>query len=313
MHEGDCHTAFTDGCCHAFHRSGADVADSEDPRGARFESERLAIGRPRSRLHRVGSRQDESVLVARNLRGEPVSRRFGADEDEEHPRIPSRCRAGPSIDDLDRLELFVSVRRDNLGSGFHPDVRLRCDLLNEVGRHARCQRLAPHEERHRTGVVGEEDGGLPGRVAGPDQIHIVSLRQTGVAACRTVVDAGADESIDRIDFEAPPFHAHRENDRPRSENVASIQRDGHVDRVDGFDAAGHDDLSAQPLRLLERPARELVPGDAVWEPRVVLDPGRGAGLPARGEGLDQPRLQALGGAVDRRRQTRRAAAPITTS
>ena len=132
MHEGDRHTALTDGCCYALHRSGADVADGEDPRGARFESERLAIGLPLSRLHRVGSRQDEAVLVARDLRGEPVSRRFGADEDEEHPRIPSRCRAGPSIDDLDRLELFVSVHRDNLGSRFHPDVRFRCDLLDEV-------------------------------------------------------------------------------------------------------------------------------------------------------------------------------------
>ena len=81
-----------------------------------------------------------------------------------------------------------------------------------------------------------------------------------------------------------------------------------VGRVDAFDPAGHDDLSAQPLGLLQRPARELVPGDAEWEPRVVLDPGRGAGLPARGEGLDQPRLQAFGGAVDRRRQTRRPAA-----
>src|SRR4051794_16037328 len=130
----------------------------------------------------------------------------------------------------------------------------------------------------------------------------------GVAACRTVVDTGADESIDRIDLEAPPLHARGEDDRPRSENVASIQPDGQVGRVDAFDPAGHDDLSAQPLRLLQRPARELVPRDAEWDPRVVLDPGRGAGLPAWGEGLDQPRLQAFGGAVDRRRQTRRPAA-----
>jgi hypothetical protein len=83
--------------------------------------------------------------------------------------------------------------------------------------------------------------------------------------------------------------------------AASIQRDGQAGRVDVFDAAGHDDLSAQPFRLLQRPARELVPGDPEWEARVVLDPGRGAGLPARGEGLDQPRLQALGGGIDRRR------------
>jgi hypothetical protein len=46
MHEVDRHAALTDGCCHALHRSGADIADGEDSRGARFESERLAIGLP---------------------------------------------------------------------------------------------------------------------------------------------------------------------------------------------------------------------------------------------------------------------------
>src|ERR1700722_15880373 len=97
MHEGDRDAALTDGCRHALHRSGANIADREDPRGARFESERLTIGLPLSRLHRVGSRQDEAVLVARDLRGEPITGRFGTDEDEEHPRIPSRSRAGPSI------------------------------------------------------------------------------------------------------------------------------------------------------------------------------------------------------------------------
>ena len=151
---------------------------------------------------------------------------------------------------------------DNLGSGFHSDVRFRFDLLDEVVRHARCKRLAPHEECHRSSVVGEEDGGLTGRIARTDQIHVVSLRQTGVAACGTVVDTGADESIDRIDLEAPPFHAHREHDRLRSENVTSIQPDGQFCRVDGFDPARHDNLGAQPLRLLQCPARELIPRDA---------------------------------------------------
>jgi hypothetical protein len=41
MHEGDRHAALTDGCCHALDGSGADIADGEYPRGARFESERL--------------------------------------------------------------------------------------------------------------------------------------------------------------------------------------------------------------------------------------------------------------------------------
>jgi hypothetical protein len=46
MHQGDRHTALTDGCCDALHRAGTDIADGEDPRGARFKSERLAICRP---------------------------------------------------------------------------------------------------------------------------------------------------------------------------------------------------------------------------------------------------------------------------
>src|ERR1700742_906358 len=122
MHEGDRDTALTHGCSHALHRSRANITDREDPGGARFESERLAVGLPLSRLHRVGPRQHESVLVARDLRREPIGRRFGADEDEEHPGLPSRCRAGSPVDDFDRLELLISVHPDNLGSGFHADV-----------------------------------------------------------------------------------------------------------------------------------------------------------------------------------------------
>ena len=57
----------TDGCCHALYRSGADIAYGEDPRRARFESERLAIGLPVFRLRCVGSREDEAVLVACDL------------------------------------------------------------------------------------------------------------------------------------------------------------------------------------------------------------------------------------------------------
>jgi hypothetical protein len=46
MHEGDRHAALTDGCCYALDRSGADIADGEDSRGARFEREWFAIGLP---------------------------------------------------------------------------------------------------------------------------------------------------------------------------------------------------------------------------------------------------------------------------
>src|SRR4029077_16071239 len=75
MDEGDRYAALADGRCHALHRSGADIADGEDSRGACFESERLAISLPLSRLHRVGSGQEETVLVACDPRGGPGGRR----------------------------------------------------------------------------------------------------------------------------------------------------------------------------------------------------------------------------------------------
>src|ERR1700743_730362 len=43
VHEGDRYAAFTHGCSHALYRAGADIADGEDARGARFESERRAV------------------------------------------------------------------------------------------------------------------------------------------------------------------------------------------------------------------------------------------------------------------------------
>ena len=43
MHVGDRDAAFADRCCDALDRSRANIADRENPRGARFESERLAI------------------------------------------------------------------------------------------------------------------------------------------------------------------------------------------------------------------------------------------------------------------------------
>ncbi len=70
------------------------------------------------------------------------------------------------------------------------------------------------------------------------------------------------------------------------------------------DRPGDEDLGAEPPRLLERAARQLVAGHARGEAEVVLDPGRGAGLAARRLALDHDRAQALGGAVHGGREPR---------
>ena len=61
-------------------------------------------------------------------------------------------------------------------------------------------------------------------------------------------------SISRL----PPRDAAGEDDRPRAEHVAAVEV--HLARpgVDPLDRPGHEDLGAEPPRLLQRAARELV-------------------------------------------------------
>ena len=75
-----------------------------------------------------------------------------------------------------------------------------------------------------------------------------------------------------------------------------------VGGVDPRDRPRDQDLGAEPPRLLQRAARQLVAGDAGREAEVVLDPRRGAGLAAGRLALDDDRAQALRGAVDGRGQ-----------
>ena len=72
------------------------------------------------------------------------------------------------------------------------------------------------------------------------------------------------------------------------------------------DLPGDEDLGAEPARLLQRAARQLVARDARREAEVVLDPRRGAGLAARRLALDHDRAQPLRSAVHRGRQPGRA-------
>ena len=69
-------------------------------------------------------------------------------------------------------------------------------------------------------------------------------------------------------------------------------------RIDPRDVAGHEDLGAEPPRLLQRAARELVAREALREAEVVLDARRGAGLAAGRLALDDERAEPLGGPVD---------------
>ena len=123
------------------------------------------------------------------------------------------------------------------------------------------------------------------------------MRVRRLAARRAVGDALAGEPVEALDRQLPPGDAAGEDDRPRAQDVAAVEV--HLARrgVDPRDRPGDEDLGAEPPRLLQRAARQLVARDARREAEVVLDPRRGAGLAAGRLALDDDRAQALRRAV----------------
>ncbi len=157
------------------------------------------------------------------------------------------------------------------------------------------------------GVVGEEDGRLPGRVAAAHEDHLAALHRRCLRARRAVEDARPDATRRG----RRPAARGRRRRSPGSRRERQIERPPSrvtvwhsLVRRDRLDAARDDDLGAEALRLLGRPAREVVSGHAVGKAQVVLDPRRGAGLAAGRLALDEQRC-----AAPRRRRRRPPPSP----
>ena len=95
--------------------------------------------------------------------------------------------------------------------------------------------------------VANEQGRLPGRVAGPDDVDVEAVRARGVAARRAVEDALAREAVGALDREPPPRDAAGEDDRPGPQHVASVQVDVPRRPLDPRDRPRHEDLGPEPL------------------------------------------------------------------
>ena len=117
------------------------------------------------------------------------------------------------------------------------------------------------------------------------------------AACGAVEDPPAHEAVEPLDLELPPRDPAGEDDRPRPQDVAAIEVGLMRRGVDPRDRPCDEDLGAEPARLLERPARQLVARHARREAEVVLDPRGRARLTARRLAFDHDRPESLGRAV----------------
>jgi len=92
--------------------------------------------------------------------------------------------------------------------------------------------------------------------------------------------------------------------RVRAERAAAAELDEPAGALGphGGRVLDGDELGAEAAGLVRGPLGELGALEAAGEAEVVLDPARLAGLAARGLALDQDRPQALGRAVDGRRE-----------
>ena len=157
-------------------------------------------------------------------------------------------------------------------------------------------------------VRGEEDRGLAGRVAGADDVDVQAVGVRGLAPRGAVEDALSGEPVEAFDRQPTPRDAAGEDDRARLQHVAGLEMDLTGLGVDSGDRSRHEDLGAEPPRLLQRTTRQLVARHAGREAEVVLDPRRRPGLAARCLPLDHEHPQPFRCAVHGRRQPGRPGA-----
>ena len=82
------------------------------------------------------------------------------------------------------------------------------------------------------------------------------------AARGSVEDASAGKTLEAVDRQMSPRDPASKNDRPRLQDVATVEVHLVLRSIDARDRAGDDYLGAEPARLLKRPVRKRVAGDA---------------------------------------------------
>ena len=153
--------------------------------------------------------------------------------------------------------------------------------------------------------VEKNSAAWPGRVAGADDVDVEAVGVRRLAARRAVGDALAREAVEARRSTAAATTT------PQARMIVCARRTSPPSRCTWrvaasirVDRARHEDLGAEPARLLQRAARQLVAGHARREAEVVLDPRRRAGLAAGRLALDHDRPQPLRRAVHGRGEAR---------
>ena len=148
-------------------------------------------------------------------------------------------------------------------------------VLEDLDVPALQRALAGIVDRHevlRTAIVlvdGEPRQRILDRVALPLTELDVSADSDPFARASAIVN---EEAIRPFDLQAPPCDPAGQDHRASAQDVAAVEVELPRRRVEAEDRPGHEDLGAEPPRLLESAARELVPRHPRREAEVVLDP-----------------------------------------
>ena len=111
--------------------------------------------------------------------------RAGADHEEQPVGVDRLLAAAGAVAQHEVLEPAVAAAADDLGADPDVELRRRLDLVHEVLRHPRVERLRPHDERDAPGVPGEVQRRLAGGVRAADDVDLAARhgRRLG-ARCR---------------------------------------------------------------------------------------------------------------------------------
>src|ERR1700682_6227129 len=156
----------------ALHAAGPDVTHGEDARKTCFENKWGASQRPMGG-HQVGLRYvraglHESLGVKGHTALKPTSIRHSADHEEHMPDVVSLDNTGDAVSPLDVLEVSVAFERNEIDVRVQHDRGALLNSSNQIARHRCRQTLRADEHMDPTGGPREEDRGLAGGIATPD-------------------------------------------------------------------------------------------------------------------------------------------------
>ncbi len=266
-------------------------------------------GPPRVRADDVAVRRELQVPLEE--RG--VRRVADGHEQPAHLQLP--LLAGVRVDQSERGHELVADHVGHRGVPFHPDLRVGEGTLHHDPR--RAEGVAPMDDHHLAGVLGEVGGLFHRRVAAAD--HRQALASEGgerAVAHRAGGHPAAVLGQPLLVGEVEPVGARPGGDdhRPRVHRLAvgEGEHERGAREVDRGDVL-HDRAGAEPLGLLLHAGHQRLAVHPFGKAGEVLDVGGEHELPAgdhlsRRLALDHERVQVGAGSVDSGGPRGRAAA-----